>query len=179
MGMDGAEYEQYEYEPGPRLRERLVGAWRRAFGGWSPEQRSLGVIIVAWYLAGLLSQLAIIDLTWQQFLQVVQPVPMLGGHVPLQEVVNVAARLLTTPMLVVVIAGGLGLAMRRGWGREVAVVGRAGLLLLQVVEVGVSLAEQGGGGLGVRFRVSEVLGVVASVLPLLVLLWSRPAQEDL
>jgi hypothetical protein len=173
--MDGTGYEHYEYEPGPRLGDRLSGAWRRAFGGWKPDQRSVGVLLAAFYLTGLLSRLVLVDFAWFQFTQAIALNPR-GPGVRVQDVVFSVGRLLDLPALALVVAGGLGLALRRGWGRWLAIAGLAAYLLIAVVETVVSVAS-------VRtplprYTLSEVVGVIASVLPLLVLLWSRPAPVD-
>jgi hypothetical protein len=173
--MDGAEYEHYEYEPGPRLGERVSGAWRRAFGGWAPDQRSVGLLLAALYLTGLLSQLVLVDFAWFQFTQAIALNPR-GPGLVVQDVVFSVARLLDLPMLALVVAGGVGLALRRGWGRWLAVAGLAALLLIRVVETVVSVTTIHAPI--ARFTLSDVVDVIVSVLPLVVLLWSRPAPVD-
>jgi hypothetical protein len=174
--MDGAEYEHYEYEPGPRLGVRVSGAWARNFRGWAPDQRSLGVVLVAWYLGNLLNRLLGIDFIWWAFITALQPAPPFGFSHRLADVVFGAGRLLELPVLAAVVAGGVGLALRRRWGRGLAITGVAALLAIGVIETLVSMVDLHGPP--PRFVLNEVVGVLASVLPLLVLLWSRPAPVD-
>ncbi|HXA28532.1 MAG TPA: hypothetical protein VN193_07270 [Candidatus Angelobacter sp.] len=163
---------EYEYEAGPPLRVRVHAWWERVFGDWWPDQRSLGVLLVAVYLTGAISNLALADLSWRAFTETAQTA--LGY--PTEQVVVGAARLVAIPASVLVVAGGIGLAVRSAWARGLAVAGLAALLAVELLESIVSVLQRRGPE-GVRFGVLDVVSSLGAALVLAVLLWSRPAAD--
>jgi hypothetical protein len=165
-----------EYRPGiplPRLHlptGRLGRAWRRTFEGWAPDERTVGVLLVAVFLGGLAGRLLTVDLSWTAFWNALQPPAFVRP--PNSDLVTAAAtRLLTVPAEVLILAGAVMLALRRG-GRGLAALGLAALLALDVVNVA-PLFSHARGGVAVRSAIAALAGAVGAALPLAVLLWSR------
>jgi hypothetical protein len=164
-----------EYDAGPLLRTRLHGWWEGVFGEWRPDSRTVGVLLVAWFVGGLIDRLLTFDLTWSAF------VTSIGGEygfsLPVQQVIGSVTRLLFVPAEVLVLAGAVGLVLRRGWGRLPAAAGLAALLALDLANA-VSYLSQARPGFAVRSGIGQLIGALGAALPLAVLLWSRPAEVD-
>lgn len=159
--------------PGIRLGAQAGAAWRRAFAGWRPDARSVGVLLVALYLGILLERLLTVDLAWRAFTASIQSQPILGG-IPWQQAVGTTMQLLGLPVDALVVLGGAGLALRRGWGRPVALSGLASLLTIALVDAVVYLSR----GPMVREGVAQLAYALGTALPVAVLLWSRAPEED-
>lgn len=159
--------------PGIRFSAQVSGAWRRAFAGWRPDPRTVGVLLVAVYLGILLERLLTADLTWRSFTASLQPPPQFE---PLQWQIAVGAtmQLLSLPVDALAVAGGLALALRRDWGRFVALAALASLFVIQMVNAVTYLSR----GPMVRTGVAQVLLALGAALPVAVLLWSRRAPEE-
>lgn len=159
--------------PGIRFGAQIGGALRRAFAGWRPDPRTVGVLLVATFLGILLNRLLIADMTWRAFtasLQAQGPFP----PIPWEQAVTSTMQLLSLPVDALVILGGAGLALRRAWGRPVAFSGLASLVAIAAVDA-VAYLSRGG---FVRNGIGEVLYAVGTALPVAVLLWSRAPGED-
>lgn len=170
-----------EYRPGiPVPGLRFSGAaragWQRVFGGWWPDERTVGVLLVAMLLGATIQRLLTADLSWTAFVASLQTSPI-AGAMPWQQAVSATLLLFGIPADVLVVAGGVAMALRRGWGRWVAV---AGLSTLVVVTIGSALLRFTHLPTGpvLREAVAQLLLAAGTALPIAVLLWSRPPQED-
>ena len=155
---------------------RRVG--QRVFGGWRPDERTVGVILVAFVVGTVLLQLLTVDLAWNAFRYSalgVDASPL--RPLPWQGAVGATLRLLSVPSSLVVLTGGVGLVLQRGWGRWVAVAGLAALVVIDVGNAVIRFSSLAT-AMEVRQGIGQLLYALGAALPIAVLLWSRPAPED-
>jgi len=167
--------DHHEYEPGPTLRARLRDGWDRVVAGWRPDERTVGVVLLALYAAIVIERLLVIDRTWD-IVRISLSYAAEFSRSPWQQVVSAVTQLLYAPIDLLIVVGAAAIALHQGWGRLVAVGGLAGLLTLDAVNAVLSLT-QTSGPYGVRMAVGQVVIAAGAALPLAVLLWSRPAPE--
>lgn len=170
-----------EYQPGiPLPRIDLSGGVRRVaervFGGWRPDLRAVAVVLLVIYGVGLAGSLLTIDYSVSNLAFWLGGSGRLAPQATALDITAAVARLLSTPVDLLIAAGAVLLLLRRSWGRRLALAGLALLVVEDLVQPVVTLAH----ARGVALR-ADLTGFVYVLVPLAlaaVLLWSRMPEGD-
>lgn len=167
-----AEYgaNQDGYEPGVPVRERLRDRWDRLTGGWAPDLRTAGFLLLGVYGAGLVANLLTIDTRIENASLLLRGVARIGPGLLAVDLSNALARLAVVPGELAICAGAVALALRLNWGRLVALVGLAVLFLVDLVPPLVFLLSAPR-GVSVRLQLVNLVFALAPAALVAVLLW--------